>query len=311
MAVLKLGPKTKRQAVYSGKIMIDTVRGVLRVRKWPRKRGTPKSASQRYWIDWFRQANYLAKYVDGASAARAIEITKDSGMYPRDVILAAMRGRLYSWHDRTGKVWHPVAAIQDISESLDVLAQDVGSLLVRFADRWRRVPDETIGDVLTFKGAGVPPEWETPAGGDNYLGGALVRAAGSFTLGTAAWTAIPWDTEDYDTASMHDNVTNKERLTVPTGFNRVRLSAGLVIQTGATGFKGISIYKNGAVVAGGGMIRTPSSSATHAYMILSTPVLVCAATDYFELMAWQSTGTNKTVYSNANAFFACELISEV
>ena len=311
MTVLWPGRKQKRRPVHSGGIMLHSRAGQIIARAWPRKRGPATHPNQIRTIDWFRQANKLAKYVDGASMARAIEITLKSGMYPRDVLLSAMKGRLYSWHDRAGKVWHSMQARQDISESLDVLAQDEGSLLVRFSDFWRRVADTTVGDVLTFKGAGIPPEWETPAGGDNYLGGALVRASGTYTLPTAVWTAIPWNTEDYDTLSLHDNVTNKERLTVPTGYNRVRLSAGLVIQTGATGFKGISIYKNGAVVAGGGMIRTPSSSSTHAYMILSTPVLVCAATDYFELMAWQSTGTNKSVYSNANAFFACELISQV
>ncbi len=167
MATLKGVQRAKRGPSYSGKFMIDTVRGVLRVRKWPRKRGTPKSALQRWWIDWFRQANLLAKYVDAASARRAIEITANSGMYPRDVLLAAMRGRLYTWQDQNGKVWHPMAAVQDISESLDVLAQNVSNVLVRAVDRWRAAgpPSPTVGHVLTFKGAALPPEWDA-AGSD-------------------------------------------------------------------------------------------------------------------------------------------------
>ncbi len=181
MAVLKGVTRSKRQPVYSGKFMIDTVRGVLRVRKWPRKRGTPKSAAQLYWIDWFRQANRLAKYVDGASAARAIEITAKSGMYPRDILLAAMRGRLYTWYDQNGKVWNSMAAIQDISDSLDVLAQNIGSVLVRAADRWRAPPVGNTGEVLTHKGPGLPPEWATVAATlvQEYLTGTPITPAGT------------------------------------------------------------------------------------------------------------------------------------
>lgn len=145
--------------------MVDTVRGVLRVRKWPKKRGTPKSASQRFWIDWFTQANRLAKYVDAASAIRAIELTAKSGLYPRDVLLAAMRGRLYHWVDETGWKWYSMAAIGDISESLDVLAQQIGSVLVRATDRWRSPPPGALDDVLTYKGDALPPVWQAPGGG--------------------------------------------------------------------------------------------------------------------------------------------------
>lgn len=145
--------------------MIDAVRGVLRVRKWPRKRGPPRSAAQAFWVDWFKQANLLAKYADGMSQVRAKQMAQGSGMYPRDILLKAMRGRLYTWVDTTGWRWFSVAAIQDISESLDVLAQTVGSVLVRAADRWRAPAPGTINDVLTYKGDATPPVWQTPGGG--------------------------------------------------------------------------------------------------------------------------------------------------
>ncbi len=147
--------------------MIDTVRGVIRVRRWPKKRGKPKSELHKYWVDWFRQANFLAKYADAASHIRAIELTAHTGLYPRDIILSAMRGRLYSWADSSGWKWFPMAAIQDISDSLDVLAQTVGSVLVRAVDRWRAagpaVP--SIGDALTYQGASLPPVWAAAGAG--------------------------------------------------------------------------------------------------------------------------------------------------
>ncbi len=164
MAIIRTIPRKGRRPALTGRLMIDTVRGVLRVRKWPKKRGKPKSALQRFWVDWFRQANRLAKYADGMSQARAIEMTKGSGMYPRDVLLKAMRGRLYFWTTPDGWKWYSMAAIGDISESLDVLAQTVGDVLVRAADRWRAPPTGILGDVLTNKGPGNPAAWATPAG---------------------------------------------------------------------------------------------------------------------------------------------------
>lgn len=164
MAIIRVIPRKGRQPVFGGRMMVDAVRGVLRVRKWPRKRGTPRSALQRWWVDWFVQANLLAKYADPMSQARAIDMAKGSGMYPRDVLLKAMRGRLYFWADTTGWKWYSVAAQQDISESLDALAQVVGSVLVRAADRWRAPAPGLINDVLTYKGVAAPV-WQAPAGG--------------------------------------------------------------------------------------------------------------------------------------------------
>lgn len=151
--------------------MVDTVRGVVRVRKWPKKRGTPKSARQRWWISWFKQANLLAKYADAASQRRAIELTKGTGLYPRDILLKTMRGRLYYWTDPTGKTWYPMAAVQDISDSLDVLAQDPGNVLVRAADRWRKAGPDTpsVGHVLTYVSAALPPLWAAGGGGLQQL----------------------------------------------------------------------------------------------------------------------------------------------
>jgi len=152
------------KALQSGPL-IDVVRGVIRVRKWPRKRGPPKSAAQRFWIDWFKQANLLAKYADPMSQIRAKELTAHTGMYPRDILLAAMRGRLYTWVDENGWKWYPMAAVNDISESLDVLAQSVGSVLVRAPDRWRAAADAVINHVLTYKGPTVAPVWQAAGGG--------------------------------------------------------------------------------------------------------------------------------------------------
>lgn len=217
--------------------MVDTVRGVIRVRKWPKKYGKPRSAKQQYWVDWFTQANLLAKYADGASQRYAIEVSAKTGRYPRDVLLALMRGRLFWWADQDGWKWHSMAAITDISNSLDILAQSVGSVLVRAVDRWRAPPAGNPGDVLTYNGGALPPTWSPAAGG----GG----------IGQADLPATPIVPDG--TQSQYDiDVTNYAELVISfltvafsgSSYPLIRLSidGGLTYKNGATDYQWIYSY---------------------------------------------------------------------
>ncbi len=78
-----------------GKFMVDTYRGQIRVRAWPRKRGTPKSEEVRDQNLWFTQANKLAKRIDPSQQALAIEMTRGTGMYPRDLLIGQQAGGIY------------------------------------------------------------------------------------------------------------------------------------------------------------------------------------------------------------------------
>lgn len=76
----------------TGRVIVDTWRGKVRVRKWPKKRGRPKSAAVRLQNDWFAKANRLAIRAPGSQMATAIEITHGSGLYPRDILIRMMAG---------------------------------------------------------------------------------------------------------------------------------------------------------------------------------------------------------------------------
>jgi len=219
--------------------MIDAVRGVLRVRKWPKKRGTPTSAKQLFWIDWFKQANLLAKYADPIQQVRAMEMTKHSGMYPRDVLLKAMRGRLYTWVDTDGWIWFPMAAVQDVSDSLDAIAQTVGDLLVRAADRWRPITAGPINEVLTAKGPGVLPVWQAPGGG--VVQGELAESpitpdgtVASYVLDVSAEFSVQLI---FDTLGMA--ASTYPILTFST-------DGGVSYKTGATDYGNIYTYNSGS-----------------------------------------------------------------
>lgn len=287
--------------------MIDTVRGVLRVRRWPKKRGRPKSALQRWWNDWFKQANLLAKYADGLSQANAISMTKGTGLYPRDVLLSAMRGRLYWWIDETGWKWFPMAALQDISNALDVLGQTIGDVLVRAGDRWRPAADGSAGFVLTHKGPADAPVWELPSGGGGFLGGAMVRKTDWQNIVTGARRIITWDVEDYDTDAIHDNVVNNSRLTVPAGYTKIRLNCGLRWTVNNTNSRFMCFMKNG------GEFNGRSCHWRRAWRdsddSITSPVLNVVAGDYFEVSVYQDAGTSQQIIPNFyTSCFAMELV---
>ncbi len=307
MAVLKTIKRNHRSESLRGRFMVDTVRGVLRIRKWPKKRGTPKSASQLYWIDWFRQANRLAKYVDAATMRRAIDITKGSGMYPRDYILKAMRGRLYVWQDQFGKVWYPMAAVQDISESLDVLAQKVGSLLVRTGDRWRDVAPGNPGDVLTHGADGTPPEWQPAAGGGGFSGGALVEKTSDQVIPSGANTVLTWNAEVYDTAGLHDDVTNNSRIVVPADTSWITLNANVRWTSNSSGSRILRFRKNGdAVYPGAAAVRV--NAYTQSMANIQSPVLAVSPGDYFEAEVYQNSGANRSVVVHSETHFSMQLL---
>ncbi len=307
MATLKGIKRAARSESLSGKIMVDTVRGVLRVRKWPKKRGTPKSASQRWWNDWFRQANLLAKYVDAATMRKAIELTAGTGMYPRDIILKAMRGRLYIWQDQTGKVWHPMAAIQDISESLDVLAQGIGSVLFRASDRWRALDPGVASEVLTSAGPDALPTWEAPVAPGAGLGCLLTNTANWSIPGTT-WTPLTWNTEAYDDAAFHDLITNTNRITMPVGATRVQFNTQVTWNNNATGVtRVVAIAKNGSI---GGFPGAPFATSydmggtAWVRQPLPAPIMSVIAGDYFDVHV-RHDGVGNVNLLSAESHFSC------
>ncbi len=67
------------------------------------------------------------------------------------------------------------------------------------------------------------------------------------TITTATLTDLTWDTEIFDTDSMHDNSTNNERLTCNTaGKYLIIFNAGW--QSNATGYRYLSIELNDTTI---------------------------------------------------------------
>jgi len=110
------GPNRLRYPALRGGVVVDTYRGKVRVRKWPRPRGKRLHPHTAYMNKWFRDACHKIAYADARAVDYAIKATKGTGLYPRDVLMAGMGAGLVNLvlpdgtpitHKRQGL--HPVA----------------------------------------------------------------------------------------------------------------------------------------------------------------------------------------------------------
>jgi hypothetical protein len=111
-------------------------------------------------------------------------------------------------------------------------------------------------------------------------------------LANAAWNALNFNAESYDSHAAHDNATNNTRLVAPeAGLYTVKAHTRFAAH--ATGARGINIRKNANAVqtAGTDVFFTYSlpSSGSVGYVFGSVDVQL-AAGDYLESFAWQNSG---------------------
>lgn len=122
---------------------------------------------------------------------------------------------------------------------------------------------------------------------------------------SGAWNALTFNTERWDTDSMHSTVTNTGRITLNT--------AGLYIVTGhaefaanATGVRGLQVLRN-TDADGIAQIYYQAAPATTGTAITVATVWKFAAGDYIQLRAFQNSGGALNInYGGANTFFTPE-----
>ena len=161
----------------------------------------------------------------------------------------------------------------------------------------------------------VTPTLVTPTINGTLTGTAIGRGALAYSnagkiISTSTRTVMDFELEDYDTDTIHDNVTNNSRLTVPTGVTKIRLTAKISM-AGGGGFYEARTLKNGLAAFAGssedGVLATASWLDVH--LNLNTPVITVVATDYFEVDLFQTTGISKNTRSGSDqAWFGMEII---
>lgn len=187
--VTGIPPSGKNWSLNRG-VIYQTDRGQLKVQSWPRKRGRPKSPITREQNEWFRQANLVAKYAPSRDQWMAIEIAKGGPWYPRDLMMSAMKGRLFEVLILDGQEYRSMAVNEDVSSDLDFLAGSVvGTIIVRGPSLWQGLVPASPGRVLTSNGTSDMPSWQPSAGS-----GSLARAA---QLPTTTFSTSAFATKGY------------------------------------------------------------------------------------------------------------------
>lgn len=174
------------------------------------------------------------------------------------------------------------------------------------------IPYPEAGDirVITITKAAIQNIQSIMAASPIYRGaGVYLDAAQSTTSGVG--TTIFFDQEITDTDTIHDNVTNPGRLTVPSGVTKIRLISQVTFEVNSAGLRTVQINKNGGVtyVGSGKYVRKPNSTE-RTVLKATTAVINVTAGDYFELFVTQDSGSAVNVVgttSGVDTWFQMEI----
>jgi hypothetical protein len=142
-------------------------------------------------------------------------------------------------------------------------------------------------------------KWATPAGGSTFSG-ALALLTADVTISNTTTTTLNFGTETngYDTDNYHDNSTNSNRMTIPSGkTGYFWVWVNVTWAPNSTGRRICRILKNGSV--GFIMEATPTSAANQEPTIIGGKAFAASAGDYFELDVFQNSGGNLSVYGGS------------
>lgn len=128
---------SQRQPSLRGALMIDTLDGQLRVRKWPRARGKTRTKAQRKQEEWFAQVQRAANYVAPNMMLQFHEATQGTPLLPRDILTHILSGRAMMFVLTDGRKLYPMIFRTEVEEALDAITQTNGQILFRDDDGWR------------------------------------------------------------------------------------------------------------------------------------------------------------------------------
>jgi len=134
--------------------MVDTVRGAGRIRAWPRTRSIPKGSTQAERNERFRVGMQFIKYLTAKEQATVNEAVKGTPLMPRDILTQLIYRRVFQLGPGGPGTVYSMATRQDVSESLDALANTPGQTLVRGTKFWE-------GGAPASGGGGF--QWNCPA----------------------------------------------------------------------------------------------------------------------------------------------------
>jgi len=129
--------------------------------------------------------------------------------------------------------------------------------------------------------------------------GCAIRASAGGSFPSNVVTVVPFNTVEFETFNFWD-ASNPERLTIPQGVKKVRLSINISMNNAAASSPKYMVYKNNSSAWPARIFSQDSDSS---YCSASTVVDVVAG-DYFDVRILQSSGSVRYLASTLdNVFF--------
>lgn len=116
--------------------------------------------------------------------------------------------------------------------------------------------------------------------------GARVYHNASQSINDSTVQTLAFNSERYDTDTIHDNVTNNSRLTCKTA-GKYLICFTIAFATNATGDRSINIMLNGTTNIGSS--RCKPAAATYTILTGAT-IYNLTVNDYVEMTVWQNSG---------------------
>lgn len=134
----------------------------------------------------------------------------------------------------------------------------------------------------------------------HFAPAARVYRTSNQSINDSTLTAIAFDSEAFDTDTIHDTVSNTERLTCKTA-GKYQINGTLLWASNAVGYRSVYIYLNGAATIA--VQQGPTISGISVFQTVST-IYDLAVNDYVELRGFQTSGgaLNVTFQTGLPAF---------
>lgn len=138
---------------------------------WPRKRGAATSGYNFYRQSEFGIAARWASHPEPKMYQTAVEMAKGTQQVPRDIIMMAIMGTYYTFVLEDGtEVTGARVSNPNPQYILDLITDEVGSIIFRAPVGWVGLPPGTPGQILML-GPDLDPQWVTAEGSVAVLSG--------------------------------------------------------------------------------------------------------------------------------------------